>query len=77
MFRDTNRGKIVEKSWQAFELRFFALPAQAFMYVRGKPSLPRYASGSCLVRPIVLKTAAIIRHDNCGNGGLFHDFSTI
>jgi hypothetical protein len=77
MFRDTNRGKIVEKSWQTFELSFFALPAQAFMCVRGKPSLSRYASAPCLVRPIAPKSAAIIRLDNRGNGDLFHDFSTI
>ena len=77
MFRDTNRGKIVEKSWQAFELRFFALPAQAFLCVRGKPCLQRDASGPCLVCPIAPETVAIIRYANRGKGSRFHDFSTI
>ena len=74
MFRDTNRGKIVEESWQTFELRFFALPAQAFLCVRGKPCLQRDASGPCLVCPIVPKTAVIIRHDTRGSRDVFHDF---
>ena len=36
MLRDTNRGKIVEKSWKVPELRKSTLPAQAKSRVRGK-----------------------------------------
>ena len=36
MFRDTNRGKIVEKSWKVPELRKSTLPAHPKMRVCGK-----------------------------------------
>ena len=43
MFRDTNRGKIVEKSWKVPELRKSTLPAQAKSRVREK-QCPRQAT---------------------------------
>ena len=43
MFRDTNRGKIVEKSWKVSELRKSTLPAQPKIRGRGK-QCPRQAT---------------------------------
>ena len=43
MIRDTNRGKIVEKSWKVPELKKSTLPAQAKSWVRGKQR-PRQAT---------------------------------